>query len=78
MTSAERQQWAKAAEWSINIRALCDDLQCNQMACLQVDKEGDWRVQKGKELNLWNLGNEDRVVLGRVKDYLPTTPAKLR
>ena len=63
MTSAQRQHWAKAAERPINIRALCDDLPCNQMAFLQVDKELEWWVQKGKELNLWNQGDENRVVL---------------
>ena len=78
MTSAERQQWAKAAEWSINIRALYDDLPCNQMACLQVEKEREWWVQNGKELNLLKPGDEDRLVVAGVQHYLATTPAKLR
>ena len=77
MTSAEREQWAKAAERTINIRALGDDLPCKQMACLEVEKERDWWVQKAKELNLWNQGDDDRVVLGRVQEYLATTPPEL-
>ena len=52
MTTQEKQQWAKAAKSTINIRALCDDLPCNQMACLEVDKEREWWVQKGKALKL--------------------------
>ena len=47
------------------------------MAGLEVDKERDWWVQKGKELKLWNQGDDDRVVLGRVQEYLATTPPEL-
>ena len=48
------------------------------MACLEVDKEREWWVQKGKELKLWNQGDDDRVVLGRVQEYLATTRSELR
>ena len=48
------------------------------MACLEVDKEREWLVKKGKELKLWNQGDDDRLVLGLVQEYLATTPPELR
>ena len=70
--------WAKEAERSINIWALCDDLPCNRPASWQVDKEPAWSVQKGMELNLWNEGDEDQMVRGQVTHYLGTTPQEER
>ena len=48
MTTEEREQWAKAAEMSFNILALCDDQPCNQMAWLDVDAVREWWVQRGR------------------------------
>ena len=78
MTSVQSEQRAKDAEGFINIRALCDNLTCKQMACLEVLAVREWWVQKGKEFNLWNHGDEDRVVIGGVKHDLATTPPEVR